>query len=79
MKATFKVTVNGVERIMVVVGVSGPAHAKEIQSRIKGVHADTAKLISLEDEYVGVYTVGEVMYEKNLFGRPNWVDQDSRK
>jgi len=56
------------ERILRVDGVRNLQHAVKILNRIRSVHADTARLLSLETEPLH-YTVSEIMQEQNLLGR----------
>jgi hypothetical protein len=56
------------KRIMRVDGVGNLQHAVEILNRIRSVHADTARLLSLETEPLHC-TVSEIMQERNLLGR----------
>jgi hypothetical protein len=57
------------KRILSVDGVTDIFHATEILKRIRAVHADCARLLSLEN-YALHYTATEVMNEKNLLGGP---------
>jgi hypothetical protein len=69
MVAYFEVQRNAGEakRILKVDDVTGVSHATEILERIKAVHADHVRLLSLED-YALHYTAKEVQNERNLLG-----------
>ncbi len=57
------------KRLMRVGNVRSPQHAEELRRRIEAAHADSARLLALED-YALHYTASEVERERNLLGGP---------
>jgi hypothetical protein len=69
MTAYYQVSVNDMKRIVRVENVRNADHAKEVLAALKARHADSVKLLTLEN-YALAYTANEVLTERNLFGGP---------
>lgn len=67
MTAYYEVTNGQGTRIMSVEDVKNSHHAEVIRRRIEAVHADKAKLVSLQGHALQ-YTAHEVENERNLLG-----------